>query len=291
MKLFPYYYLVSGLPELEKSDFYAEKEMEAVQEWIYENLTPGDRRLFRFLLYRNDNKNLLYLMRKKEKQNVSEIMPFHKPSVFSYQELEEGLEGLRELPHFMSRFLEEQRTVVAQISGRPRENRLITLYYNSAFELDSYFIRRYFAFKRDLKNILSAINARKFGFSINDVLIGDYELVYRIRQSSAQDFGLTSTYPYITELLELIEIKDFNRLELTVDRILRNYINEIVSKDHFDVSNILAYFIKLSLGNRWIGMDSHFGMEKFDLILNNIISSGEWPAGYSNNRMEIGGDL
>ena len=290
MKLFPYYYLVCGLPELERSDFKAEKEMESVQEWIHENLTADDRKLFRFLIYRNDNKNLLYLMRKREKQTVSEIMSFHRPSVYSYQELEEGLEGLRELPHYMSRFLEEQRTILAQMSGRPRENRLITLYYNSAFELDSYFIRRYFAYKRDLKNIISALNARKFGFSLNDVLIGDYELVYRIRQSSGQDFGLSSTYPYMGELLELIEIKDFKRLELTVDRILRNYIDEITSKDPFDVSNILGYFIKLSLGNRWLDMDSKRGMEKFDVVLNNIISSGEWPSGYSKNRMEIGGD-
>ena len=286
MNFFPYHYLVSGLPDLEQNELKAKRDMEAIQEWICDNLTPRDRRHFQFLIYRNDDKNLLYLMRKREGQKVSEIMTFHKPSVFSYQELEEGVNGLRDLPFYMARFMEEQKTVVAYMAGRPRENRLVSLYYDAAFELDDSFIRKYFSFKRDLKNIVNSINAKKFGFSLNDVLIGNYELVDRIKKSSAPDFGLSITHPYTNELLELIEIKDFKRLELKIDSILRDYIDEITSKDRFDVSFIFGYFIKLTLGNRWLSLDAEKGIEKFNMAIRNIIRSGEWPDGFSRNWME-----
>jgi hypothetical protein len=51
------------------------------------------------------------------------------------------------------------------------------------------FIRDWFAFDANLRNILTAINGRKFNLPYAQYLIGDSETVERLSKSHAADFG------------------------------------------------------------------------------------------------------
>ena len=54
-----YYYLIAGLPDLEPGMDTRKIDFKGVVATIQRNLAPRDERQFRYLLYPNDNRNLL----------------------------------------------------------------------------------------------------------------------------------------------------------------------------------------------------------------------------------------
>ena len=270
-----YFYLIAGLPELGGTDQKAEKDAPAVLNWIRENLEPEDLRVFNYIIYRNDNKNLLYLIRRQEGYPESPLSPFQEPAVFDRRELEEGLHGLGELPAYMERFLEEER--VQPRGGRRRENRLKELYYEEALQLPLPFLRGYFAFKRDLKNILCALNARKYGLPVSEVLIEPGDLRATLESSAAPDFGLGRSHEYVQRLSELMEAEHMELLELEIDAILADYIDRNSALDFYGPARVCAYALKLSLKARWMGLEKSAGMKALEDIRDRVLKTAEWP--------------
>ncbi|MCB1168209.1 MAG: DUF2764 family protein, partial [Leptospiraceae bacterium] len=164
-----YHYLIGGLPELFTTEQTAEQNLDSIQEDILELFHFTDREQFLYLLYRNDNKNLLRLIRDRQGIHDDSTISFHRPAAFTHQELEEGLIGIFPLADYMIQFLEE--IDIDRPLSLASENRLIELYFDEAIERCDPFLSDYFAYKRDIKNILSAINARRDGKEVGEVLI------------------------------------------------------------------------------------------------------------------------
>ena len=278
-----YYYLKSGLPVLGTAGLSAEANLDSIRVFIESNLSPGDQAHFRYLLYRNDNKNLLRLMRAHDGVEESSHLTFNEPAVFAHQELESGFSGISELPEYMKVFVAEYRAGRLPPNVRVRENMLKESYYSEALDLPNAFLRSYFHFKRDLKNILSAINARKFGYPLEEVFIGDYDLVETLRTSRASDFGLARSHPYVSELGGLIESGDLSGLERAIDRILIDHVDEQSAGEPFGSAAVFAYFVRLSLGSRWLSLTKEGGMVELRNIMQRILARASWPTEYAED--------
>ncbi len=270
-----YHYLISGLPDLYSADQSAERDLERIQAEILELLQPDDRSEFQYLLLRNDNKNLLRLIRDRQGIPDDSHISFHRPAAFSHQDLEEGILGLFELPEYMQLFLEEtdlQKPLTLQ-----GENRLIELYYEEAIENTGPFLSGFFSHKRDLKNIISAINARRDGMDLVSVLVGDTDLNRELVQSNLPDFGLSRVYPFIAEIRELIEQRQLNELEKRIDALILDYVAENSIGHEFDGVGVFAYFLELSLASRWVDRSVDLGRERLREIVKKVLSNSVLP--------------
>lgn len=269
-----YYYLISSLPYIEHFDSEPDNRIEKIQEHILSQLTEEDRKQFLYLLYRNDNKNLLYILRKKKGIQEAPLDGFHTPSAFTYQELEEGLIGINFLPTYMNNFL---RITSGDYEGRKTENLLTQLYFEECIQETGDFLRNYFQFKRNIKNIVSALNAKKFGYNLSDSLIGTGNVVDRIRKSPSTDLGLGRYFSFIDDLNTLIDQGNFQELEKKVDSILMNYLNNSTPLDNFSNEAVFQYFLRLSLISRWMPLNASKGREKLEQTLDWVISTASLP--------------
>lgn len=269
-----YFYLGSSLPKIGTQDLTAEKDVESIKYHIYSQLEDTDKQQFVYLLFKNDNKNFLHLLRKREGITEETFFHFYKPSFYSYQELEEGMSKGKNLPGYMKQFLKK---FPSGYEGGKEENTLVQLYLQEAIDNCGNFLSDYFQFKKNLKNIISALNARKFGYSLQDCLIGNDMVVETIQKSNSNDLGLGKTYPFIEEISEEIEQGNFLGLEKKIDKILLSYLDSHTPLSPFSEDAIFLYFIKLMMGSRWIPLEKDNGKEKLQSTLDWIVSSANLP--------------
>lgn len=82
-----YHFLVNALPDLTDR---ATERLAEIRSLIEANLEGEAEQAFYYLLYRNDNKNLLKLMRKRDGiLPAPTAMHFYEPAVFSFEDLED----------------------------------------------------------------------------------------------------------------------------------------------------------------------------------------------------------
>lgn len=269
-----YYYLVSSLPKLDTPELKAEKDADKIQSLILTQLEEEDRKDFLYLLYRNDNKNLLYILRKKKGIPEDPLFSFHRPSAFTYQELEEGISGLFLLPDYMNAFLKE---ISGGYEGRKTENLLTKLYFEEAIANTKDFLSDYFQYKRDIKNIIIGLNAKKFKYPLADSLLGTGRVVDAIIRSTTADLGLGKQFPCIEVFSHLIESGDFLTLEKKVDEVLLQFIDSQVPMNGFSGTAIHQYFIRLSLASRWIHLSPDKGKAELLRTVDWVVNSAALP--------------
>lgn len=272
-----YHFLVNALPDLTDR---ATERLAEIRSLIEANLEGEAEQAFYYLLYRNDNKNLLKLMRKRDGiLPAPTAMHFYEPAVFSFEDLEDMLisayEGEAAIPDYMVAFIDEEKH--AGWTVRERENRLLQLYYEAGTEFPQEFIRSMFLFKRDLKNIMLALNARMHNFKITRITLGDYDLTTQVATSTQPDFGLAGVHEYIPVLINLLHAGKLVELEKEIDRLLLEHCASLVGEKLFNLNYVLYYFLELSLAHRWSVLSPEKGARALDELVADIIRSAERP--------------
>ncbi|MFO1526491.1 MAG: DUF2764 family protein [Turneriella sp.] len=272
-----FHFLVNALPEVESATL---DDLADIRTIIETNLTAEAREAFHYLLYRNDNKNLLKLLRKRDGVLPRTAVHFYEPAVFSFEDLEDILidayEGEYAPPAYMRQFLDEEKH--AGFTVRERENRLVDLYYEEGTRHPQEYIREMFLFKRDLKNILLALNARAQGFKITRITVGEYDLPAELATATQTDFGLSGQYAYIPELVALLNAGDLVHLEKRLDELLIEHLRMVVAGRIFSLNYVLHYFLKLSLFHRWLLLSPQKGERALEEIIEDIVTTAERAA-------------
>jgi vacuolar-type H+-ATPase subunit C/Vma6 len=119
-------------------------------------------------------------------------------------------------------------------------------------------LRAYLAFEKDLRNIITAIRARKKGLPPFDHVLGEGDLVDFLSRSTAEDFGLLAEYPWIEELMaswEPLQTED------TIQKILWGTIDEMAAPMHFEFDVVLAYLLKLHILEQNLALSDEGGKE------------------------------
>ncbi|MBE7440427.1 MAG: DUF2764 family protein [Spirochaetales bacterium] len=270
-----YYYLMSSLPDLSPEEPVLFEIGKLVRQ-IEENLVPLDLKYFRYLLYRNDNKNIMHHLRLTQGLRDASHLIFYEPAAYAFEELEDHLKEGEKLPAYMQDFLAAFHRDELPTDWRLRENILKEKYYQEALSLGEPFLKAYFTFKRNLKNILSALNARQYGFPLADVLIGEDDLTVQLQSATQSDFGLGREFPFIDDLRQYIEEKAFVKLEQTVDRLLLVAVQDL-AHDRFSRAAVFAYFIEASLMQRWVHLEEKAGLQELENMIHRIVTEASWP--------------
>ncbi len=250
-----YYFVVSSLPEIK----FGGKLPFTLKEFLneYEGELKEDRQYIDLIIARNDIKNLKLLF----KQNLKEDNK-HTPSVYSIENLKEGVKVKEDIYDFIINFLEKHETneqYLENITDLEKD------YFVYGTKCDNDFLKNYFQFELDFRNVVSALRARGKDVNILKYTSGssDEIVLSKVKHNkSLPDFGLAGEAPWVDKVVQAFEKDNPLNLEETLDKIRFEYIDELTLLSSFELDKVLAFIIKLSLIERWtMSFDKEKGRE------------------------------
>ncbi|MFH2145045.1 MAG: DUF2764 family protein [Candidatus Omnitrophota bacterium] len=258
-----YYYLIASLPDLKLDDY---KEPYRVVDFVGElriHLSAQHGRYLNDMLLLYNSRRLAAVV-----LNLEDSWATHLVSGFSFLDVKKMFErGDYEQDSRVTGALEELKGKqrLGSISSRQQtEELLLKLIYERLINHENNFIRSYFRFDLNLRNILSAYNKRKFNLeSINFIETEADDVVARLKDSTASDFNLSHDAEYIDELGEIFDKGELLHLEKYLDTLRWQFIDEVNKLVYFEADVLLGYLIKLILVERWIGLEEEKGRQVF----------------------------
>lgn len=265
-----YYYLVAGLPEIALEQGKLQFGTEQLREELKHGLSPADFRLFEMLFLTEDNSNLLSLLLKEDR-------PLSAKGIYPPEMLAAAIREPVALMNYMQLFIGSFTAESRMYPNLSPQNELTLLYYKEMLEVKNDFMRSWSGFELNLRNVLLVLSARKNGLPYENQVIAANPLAESIRRSSARDLGLTSEWPWIDRVLQIVEIQDLLAREKAIDQLRWNFLDEMNTFNYFTVEVLIAFYIKLGIIERWLQLDPATGEELFRNLLGSLQNSYEFP--------------
>ena len=265
-----YYCLVAGLREYtldsERKGFDAMK----MRDEIREELVGNDKMLLDLLYTFYDIENIINIRNGRSS--------FNHLGNFTQEELTEELANPQELPQFLADIItayknkgREGADVDDDIdTSVPFETSLWASYYRQCAASDNVFIRQWYCFDNQLRNICTAYTAREQGRPVAEELIGNDDVTYALSRSSAADFGLKNEVGFIDTLLSILSTKDIIEKEHRLDLLKWDYSEELTTFEYFTINKVLSYLTKINIIQRWASLNKEIGREMFDRLLGEL---------------------
>ena len=270
-----YYYLIAGLPDLTLDQGKLQFGTRELREELKEGLSESDYALFQHLFLAYDNLNLLAVLNKAEKTEALE------EGVYLWDSLENALDQPELLRPYMTTFIRSRQSETPLHPALSAENELTTLYYEELLALKHDFLRKWFTFELNLTNSLLAITAKNNDIPYENQIIPANTAATKILRSNARDLGLTSEWPWIEKVLHISEMPDLFARERAVDMLRWNFLDEYNTFKYFSIEVLLAYYIKLSIIERWLKLDKATGEAMFRQLLGDLQNSYEFSKEFS----------
>lgn len=252
-----YPFLMAGLPDLTAGTDAKGFDLAGLRDDVEELLSDADREALQWLFLPFDNRNLTAML-----QGAKAWSPYGN---FTKDALRAGMEQLDGIPSYMIEFIE---CYTGKDSSRPElvrskhpEDDLTDLFIREAMQHPSSFIREWYTFDMELKNVTAALTARKNLLEIRTV--GDGDIPDAIRTSSAADFGLRQQRSWMGPLLQLMEEKDLVKRELQFDLLQWEQLDEMTDLHDFDGVSILAWMQKAIMVQRRLNWNAEAGLKLF----------------------------
>ena len=260
-----YYALVAGLREYTLDADAKGFDAKEIVEEILEVISKSDAAAVRLLYTYYDCENLINLRNGSSAHNALGNL--------SREEIEAEMANPTHLPCRIANVIrayanpegEEAETVDV---GKRFEKSLFEAYYEECAQSKCRFLREWSSFDRTLRNILAAAVARSLSRPIEEVTIGEGDVVEQLQRSSAADFGLRGEYAFVDGVI--VAVNDEQNLlekERKIDLIRWNEAGELVTFDYFDINAVMAYLVKVNMVARWSVLDVRHGREMFERLL------------------------
>lgn len=262
-----YYCLVAGLPDVAFDGNKSAYTVERFKEEIYPELSAADAECVDLFFLERDNSNMLSIMRHGDEAVIEQY------GCYSREELEEiissaknGDAPIKGVPSYIYRFVEYY---VAD-EGNPNviwEDVLSSYYYDYATKCTNGFVADWFAFNKNVNNILVAFAARKYKMNIADAVIGDGEVAEALRTSGARDFGLTGMLDYFESIQRLNDNDRLQERERQLDDMRWKWLEDNSVFNYFTVERLFVFLLKLSIVERWAKLDADKGMQRYNEMI------------------------
>jgi len=269
-----YYYLVAGLPDIVLEQGKLSVSLADFRNELRDHLHPDDYHLLQLLFLPTDNRNILNLLQKKN-------AAFDPAGNFTLDELEEEIKESQKLPDYLKLFIGHFKSNVAVNPGISWENQLAGLFYDELLASDNEFLRAWFAFERNVRNILTGLTARRFKLQAGSLLVGNDSLTLAIQKSNARDFGLSTEFPFVDKLIQISENPNLLEREKAIDHLKWNFIDDLNTFNYFSIEVILGFVIRLAMVERWLSLDRKTGAELFRRLLKDLENSYEFPKAFN----------
>jgi len=264
-----YYYLVAGLPDLVIDDAKSVPAYADMLDEITAQVCEEDRMLVDFVRHRADNANLVRLLTKNT------TVAFDPAGVMDEETLAQTARFTDDLPGYMGPFVDAFREERSLFPGLTPDDQLAWLYYEEAAQSGSAFIRGYFAFEADLRNLLTAINVRTLRDSgaaapaMEQVIVGRGDAAEVMRKSTAPDFGVGQLLPWADRVLSAPR-DNLTEFEKRVDAVRWEMLGELTTFSYFGIETVLAFCVKLQIVHRWQDLDPAEGKRLLEALINEL---------------------
>ena len=262
-----YYCLVAGLPDVAFDGNKPAYTVERFKEEIYPELSAADAECVDLFFLERDNANMLNIMRHGDEAVIEQY------GCYSREELEEiissaknGDAPIKGVPSYIYRFVE----YYVAGEGNPNviwEDVLSSYYYDYATKCTNGFVADWFAFNKNVNNILVAFAARKYKMNIADAVIGDGEVAEALRSSGARDFGLTGMLDYFESVQRLNDNDRLQERERQLDDMRWKWLEDNSVFNYFTVERLFVFLLKLSIVERWEKLDADKGMQRYNEMI------------------------
>jgi len=286
-----YYYFVSGLPNIHPEDSKLIMTPLMFLHAAHEHLNNEDYSLLRLLLLPNDIQNLV--------STVHNENNWSDDSIITQDEWLEAIKALKQktepsflneslfqnnLPPFMLEYMSTEVQMLELKNPALMLRDLFTLLYDWIDLNGDGFIKDWFKFDSELKNIIIALNCRKHNVPLQEQLIGNSYLTSKLLKSSAGDFGLGNEFPIFEAISRLNDAPDIINKEKGFDALLWKWLDTRTFFDYFSIPRIMGYFIKIRIIYRWIHLSQAVGEKRFHKILHDLETSFEFPEEFALNK-------
>ena len=126
------------------------------------------------------------------------------------------------------------------------------------------FVTKVMEYKKQMGNIMLALNGRKYEIPYEDSIIGEDELTRALKRSRARDFGITDENIDIENIIQMFEIENILEREMQFDNHFWKFLDEITLFNYFSIKKILAFLLKLFITERWFVLDKEKGIQMFN---------------------------
>jgi hypothetical protein len=282
-----YYAFISGLPDLifdEHKKVYATCEF---NEELKVLLSHKDKKTVNKLFLKYDNDNLLsYLKHGAENMRFNNLANYPQEVIVDMVEVvkDEDRKWNNKYPNYLQIFIQDYLTY----DETPKifwEDHLSTLYYNFLLnKTHNSFLKDWCELNMNIRNILTALSARREGIEYNYLIVGDNAVAQHLRTSLNPGHGISEFIDYYESVREIDEVTDLIQKEQRIDTCLWEWIDEQTFFHYFDVEKIMGYLFKLQIIERWRMLDAEKGGEIFKNIVNNLKNSAKLHENFDINK-------
>jgi hypothetical protein len=273
-----YYYLIAGLPDIIPDDKKLIFSSVQLRNYLQENLHQSDFELVKLFYLPWDHENLVKLLY-KEKFEWDERGNYSPDTLEQLADKKqfELLDIFSSFPPYLVDFLELYHDDEEEFPKSEAIKFLTEGWYNHLMSSDNEFVRKYAAYKKDMANIMLALNGRKHDIPFEESLIGEDEVTFALKKSRSRDFGLSNEINDIENIIQIFETDDILDRELRLDSHLWHFLDEITFFNYFTVERVLAFVQKLFIAERWYRLDKEKGQQIFNQLLEELQSNFEFP--------------
>jgi len=271
-----YYAFISGLPDLildEHKKVYTTHEF---REELKTLLSWSDQRVVKKLFLKYDNDNLLsYLKHGEENMTFNDLANYSQEVIIDMVEVvkDEERKWKRKYPKYLQTFIHDYLTH----EETPKtfwEDHLSTLYYNYLLnETRNLFLKNWCELNMNIRNVLTALSARREGIEYDYLIVGDNDVAKLLRTIHNPAHEIMELIDYYESIREIDEVPDPLQKEQRIDAFLWEWIEENTFFHYFDIEKIMGYLFKLQMIERWKLLDGDKGSEIFRNIVNNLKGS------------------
>lgn len=275
-----YYYIVAGLPELQLEG--ERKGLTSLQfkQEMAGKLTENDYKLLQLVYLQHDNNNLLSIL-------LNRPVKFDTLGNYSEEYLTTQIKNPISIKTYIANFITEFNVGEFEESLIKAETSLWKSYYDFALKTKNDFIRQWFSFERDVKNLLTSINCRKFDYELEEHLIPDDNGLYEslIAGTPSADLFEEKDLAYLEQIFQLADSsKEMNEKEMKIDLLKWAYLDEITFFYYFTIEKILSFAIKLEMVDRWRKLDHTTGKSLWERLVYDLEMSYYFADEFSLNQ-------
>jgi hypothetical protein len=260
-----YIYFVTGLPDITLDETRTFPLSLDYFDEVAGRLEAADRELMAIVRHPFDNTNLIRAMEGKSDS-------FDPRGAFPSDEIANLLRGTESGPDYMDTFLKAKKEGRALFQGLGDEDSLAWLFLEEMEAHPNAFLREWFAFDADVRNLLAGLSARSLGTDPGRVSIGSGGVAEAVAKSSAADFGLAWSHPWAEKILAA---KGLLARDKAADQVRWDKLDEMRTFAHFDVAALLAYAQQLFIAERWLKMDPAEGRAMLESLSKGLIDGAK----------------
>jgi len=269
-----YYALVAGLPELSLDLSKVPISMTELKEKLEESIFPKDMKLIRLFFLKYDNENLLAYLHNAE-SDLNPLGTFTADDLENIKEQDKFYLTGVDVPPYFDPFVEIFKNT-HEFDKVTAQDLLTSMYYDYAIKNSNAFIRHFFEFTLNVKNIVIGHQCRKFDFDPEKAIVGNNKVADAVKSSKSKDFGLTGEIDNLDTILQIAEEQNILVREQKLDALLWNYLDEHTVFEYFSLEKVFAYLIRIDILERWESIRKQDGKEIFLQTVNQLKDNYEF---------------